>query len=132
MVSVYLGVGSNLGNRCKNIKKAMSLLEGIPGIKLSKISSLYNTLPVGGPKQRNFLNGAIKIKTNLSPLILLENLKGIEKKLGRRKTIKNGPRQIDLDILFYGNILMNTKKLRIPHPYMFERNFVLKPLKEII
>jgi 2-amino-4-hydroxy-6-hydroxymethyldihydropteridine diphosphokinase len=132
MVSVYLGVGSNLGNRRENIKKAVALLAGIPGIKLSKISSLYDTLPVGGPKQRNFLNGAIKIKTNLSPLRLLGYLKGIEKNLGRKKTVKNGPRQIDLDILFYGNTLINTKELRIPHPYMFKRDFVLKPLKEII
>lgn len=132
MVSVYLGIGSNLGNRRENIKKAIALLAGIPGIKLSKISSLYDTLPVGGPKQGNFLNGAVKINTNLSPFRILGYLKKIEKKMGRKKTVKNGPRQIDLDILFYGNALINTKELRIPHPCMFKRDFVLKPLKEII
>ncbi len=131
-VLVFLGIGSNLGNRFNNIKKAIYLLKETPCIRFRKLSRLYETAPDGGPRQRNFINGAIKIETQLSPLKLLERLKQIERILGRKKTLKNGPRSIDLDILFYGTRIINIKKLRIPHPRMFEREFVLKPLREII
>lgn len=131
-VLVFVGIGSNLGNRYKNIKKALYLLKETPAIRVKKLSRLYETAPEGGPRQRNFINGAIKIETSLSPLKLLECLKRIERLLGRKKTLRNGPRPIDLDILFYGNQIINIKRLKIPHPRMFEREFVLKPLQEII
>lgn len=131
-VSVFLGIGSNLGNRFNNIKKAIYLLKETPGIRLREVSRLYETIPEGGPSQRNFINGAIKIETQLSPLKLLERLKQIERILGRKKTVRNGPRPIDLDILFYGTWILNKKKLTIPHPRMFEREFVLTPLRETI
>ncbi|MEW6170356.1 MAG: 2-amino-4-hydroxy-6-hydroxymethyldihydropteridine diphosphokinase [Candidatus Omnitrophota bacterium] len=132
MIKSYLGIGSNLGRRQINIKKAIELLKQLPNTKLTKISKLIETRPVGGPKQRKFLNAAIEIKTSLKPLILLKALKKIEKDLGRVKTIKNGPRVIDLDILFYNEKNIHEKNLIIPHPRMFQRDFVLKPLGEII
>jgi 2-amino-4-hydroxy-6-hydroxymethyldihydropteridine diphosphokinase len=97
------------------------------------VSKIIETKPIGGPKgQGKFLNAALKIKTNTSPLVLLKGLKSIEKELGRVKTVRYGPRVIDLDILFYGNRIINRKDLKVPHPKIFEREFVIKPLLEII
>ncbi len=132
MVVCFLGVGSNLGNRRKNIKKALDYLSKTKGIKIEKSSRIYETEPLGGPTQGKFLNAAIKIKTSLTPALLLKTLKKIEKDLGRKKTVRFGPRHIDLDILFYANKIIKTRNLVIPHPRMFEREFVLKPLREII
>lgn len=132
MVVCYLGVGSNLGNRRKNIQKALDCLAKTKGIKIEKSSRIYETKALGGPAQRKFLNGAIKIRTSLRPQLLLVTLKKIEKDLGRKPTVRFGPRPIDLDILLYGNKMIKTKNLVIPHPRMFTREFVLKPLREII
>ena len=132
MAVCYLGVGSNLGNRRKNIKKALDYLAKTKRIKIEKTSRIYETEPVGGPPQDKFLNAAIKIKTSLTPQLLLEVLKKIEKDLGRKNTVRWGAREIDLDILLYGNKVIKIKNLVIPHPRMFEREFVLKPLREII
>jgi 2-amino-4-hydroxy-6-hydroxymethyldihydropteridine diphosphokinase len=132
MVVCYLGVGSNLGNRRKNIKKALDYLAKTKGVEIKKISRIYETEAVGGPVQGKFLNAAIKIRTSLRPQLLLVALKKIEKDLGRRKTVRWGPREIDLDILLYGNKFIKIKNLVIPHPRMFEREFVLRPLREII
>ncbi len=128
---VYLGIGSNLGNRNKNINTAIKKLGGIEGIEVTRVSSLIETEPEGGPPQNKFLNGAIEIKTKLPPHELLKQLKRIEKELGRVKTIKNGPRPIDLDILFYGDEKINSSHLKIPHPRMHKREFVMRPLKEL-
>ncbi len=132
MVVCYLAVGSNLGNRNKNIKKAVDYLTKIKGIRVEKVSRIYETEPVGGPTQGKFLNAAIKIKTLFSPRSLLNTLKKIEKDSGRKKTVRWGAREIDLDILLYGNKIIKMKTLVIPHPRMFEREFVLRPLREII
>ncbi len=132
MVVCYLGIGSNLGNRKKNIKKALDYLSKAMGIKIEKVSRIYETKPVGGVRQSKFLNAAIKIKTLLTPHVLLGTLKKIEKNLGRKKAVRYGPREIDLDILLYGNKAVRRKNLIIPHPRMFKREFVLKPLMEII
>lgn len=133
MLTCYLGIGSNLGDRRKNIKLAIKKIKALKATKVIKSSNLMETKPVGGPAgQASFLNGALKIKTRLSPLILLRKLKKIEKELGRIKTVHDGPRTIDLDILLYGDRIINRKDLKIPHPKMFEREFVLKPLREII
>ncbi len=132
MVVCYLGVGSNLGNRRKNIQKALDYLAKTKGIKIEKTSRIYETKALGGPAQGKFLNAAIKIKTSLTPIALLKTLKKIEKALGRQKTVRFGPRPIDLDILLYGNKIIKRKNLAIPHPRMFTREFVLRPLREII
>ncbi|MBN1404948.1 MAG: 2-amino-4-hydroxy-6-hydroxymethyldihydropteridine diphosphokinase [Candidatus Omnitrophica bacterium] len=131
MVLVYLGIGSNIGNRRGYIKQAINKLRQTDGIKVLKVSSLIETEPIGGPKQGKFLNGAIKIQTSLPPYRLLRELKKIEKELGRLKAIRNAPRIIDLDILLYGDRKINLKTLKIPHPRMYKRAFVVKPLKEI-
>ena len=130
MTVVYLGLGSNLGNRKSNIKKALTYLRANK-IQIKKLSSIIETDPVGGPKQGKFLNAAAKVSTQLTPQKLLTTLKSIEKKLGRVKTIKYGPRTIDIDILIYDRRNMNTPDLKIPHPRMIKRDFVMRPLREI-
>jgi len=133
MVICYIGVGSNLGNRRKNIAAALKEVNVLNHTKILKRSGLIKTDPVGGPKnQGKFLNGAVKIKTSLSAKALLSALKKIERRLGRKKSLRYAPRIIDLDILLYGDEIINTKQLVVPHPRMFERDFVLKPLAEII
>jgi len=127
----YLGVGSNLGDRKKNIRRALSLLKA-GGIKIEKISRIYETKSQGGPAQGKYLNAALKIKTSLPPFSLLKYLKKIEKDMGREKTVRFGPRTIDLDILLYAGKTIKKKGLVVPHPRMFERDFVLRPLREII
>ena len=133
MTTCYLGIGSNLGNRRKNIRLAIEKINALKETRVVKPSRIIETEPVGGPAgQGKFLNAALKIRTKLPPLILLKKLKTIEKELGRKKTVRNGPRTIDLDILFYGDKIINKKNLVIPHPRIFEREFVIKPLSEIV
>ena len=131
METVYLGVGSNLGDRERYIQQAIRSLRGTSGIFVKKVSSLYDTDPVGGPPQGKFLNGAIELETTLSPRELLTRLKEIEKRAGRKQRVRYGPREIDLDILLYDTLTLQNKDLQIPHPRMFERDFVLAPLREI-
>ena len=129
MPIAYLGLGSNLGDREANIRTACALLKE-KGIKILKQSSIIETDPIGGPSQGKFLNAVVKVKTQLSPHNLLAELKAIEKKLGRVKTVENGPRPIDIDILIYDNIKLTTAELTIPHPRMLKREFVMTPLRE--
>lgn len=128
---VYISFGSNLGDREGNINRALKLIEENSKIEILKVSLLYETEPVGYKDQPWFLNGALKIETNLSPEELLVTLQGIEERLGRRRNFKDGPRTIDLDILLFNGQLIDTPKLKIPHPKMHLRNFVLVPLSEI-
>mgnify|MGYP001570244746 FL=1 len=131
MIKVFLGIGSNLGKRRNNIKKALGFLKS-EGIKINKVSGLYETAPVGGPpRQGKYLNGVIEARTDLKPIALMCALKKIERNLLRKKTVKNGPRTIDLDILFYDGLILKRKNLIIPHPRMHKREFVLRGLKEI-
>ncbi len=130
MATVYIGIGSNLGDRQKNIDDALDMLKKY-NITVNRISSIIETDPIGGPVQDKFLNAVAKLTTELDPHTLLEKLNTIEKNLGRKRTILNGPRTIDLDILLYDNISLTTNNLVIPHPRMFKRDFVLKPLREI-
>ncbi len=130
MSIVFLGLGSNLGNRRQNINKALSLMENLGIIVLTK-SSIIETEPIGGPPQGKFLNAVIKIHTIYPPLKLLQKIKDIEKNMGRTKTELNGPRIIDIDILLYKDLKIDTENLTIPHPRMYERNFVMQPLREI-
>jgi len=127
----YIGIGSNLGDRQKYIESAIQKLKEIKGIAVKKASSLYETAPVGGPKQGKYLNGAIEIATDLGPRELLNVLQSIEKQLGRKRMIKDEPRTIDLDILLYGDENIDEPDLKIPHPRMAEREFVMKPLREL-
>lgn len=129
MTTIYLSLGSNIGNRKKNLEKALTELDK-SNIKEIKISSFYETEPVG-PKQRNFYNIAGKFKTNLKPQELLKTVKQIEEKLGRTKTYHWGPRVIDIDILFYGKQIIKSKNLIIPHKEIINRAFVLVPMNEI-
>ncbi|MDD3295883.1 MAG: 2-amino-4-hydroxy-6-hydroxymethyldihydropteridine diphosphokinase [Candidatus Omnitrophica bacterium] len=127
---VFLGLGSNLGNRLENINKAIALLRMIDGVAIEKISSIIETEPVDAPGP-DYFNAVVKIKTVLEPEELLEHLQEIESSLGRIRSFRNAPRTIDLDILFYDNKIIDRPGIRVPHPRMFERDFVIKPLLEI-
>lgn len=134
MAICYLGIGSNLGDRRKFIKLAVKKINNLKDTRVIKLSRIIETEPFGGPAgQPKFLNAALKIKTNLSPTNLLKKLKTIEQELGRpKKHGRSRPRTIDLDILFYSDKVINRKELKIPHPKIFERDFVIKPLLEIV
>jgi 2-amino-4-hydroxy-6-hydroxymethyldihydropteridine diphosphokinase len=132
MPTVYLGLGANLGKRRETIDAALARLADHPAICVCAVSALIETAPVGGPAgQPNYLNGAAAIETNLDPAALLAELKRIEHDLGRRDGPRWGPRPIDLDILLYGDLALDTPDLTIPHPRLRERRFVLEPLAEI-
>ncbi|MFA5055020.1 MAG: dihydropteroate synthase [Dehalococcoidia bacterium] len=126
-VRVYLSLGSNLGNRRANLIKAIALLTQDGG----KVSSVYETEPVGVGEQPRFLNMVIRIDTYMSPVQLLSLIKGIEAEMGRDLSLKNAPRVIDIDIILYGDTIMESPELTIPHPRMRERAFVLIPFAEI-
>ena len=133
MAVCFLGIGSNLGNRQRNIRLALGEIRALKNTKILKMSKIRETQPQGGPVgQGQFLNAALKIETQLSPVALLKNLKAIEKGLGRARTVRWGPRTIDLDILLYAGNTVKRKELKIPHPRMWQREFVLRPLLEIL
>ncbi|WP_088014794.1 2-amino-4-hydroxy-6-hydroxymethyldihydropteridine diphosphokinase [Gottfriedia acidiceleris] len=127
----YLSLGTNIGDREGFLTKAIKELANHSEIQVEQISSIYETDPVGYVDQDAFLNLVIKISTNLTPLQLLDVTQGIEHNLGRKRELRWGPRTIDLDILLYNHENIEVEHLRIPHPRMFERSFVLIPLKEI-
>lgn len=129
MVEAYIAFGSNIGDREENINKAFEILK--QKLRIIKRSSLYETKPMYFKKQNWFLNGVVKADTELLPKELLDFLKNIEKELGRKAVERNGPRIIDLDILFYADQIVNEDDLIIPHPKIAERAFVLVPLIEI-
>lgn len=131
LATVYLGLGSNVGDREEYIEQAIFLLDKNPNVQLLKHSSNYETEPEGGGSQPPFINAAVSLKTKLSPHKLLELCQEIEATLGREREVEWGPRTIDIDILLYGNEIVSDDKLQIPHPLMHERLFVLKPLREI-
>ncbi len=127
----YISLGSNLGDKMNNISAARLLVDRLEDTAISRMSSLYNTAPWGKTDQDEFINQVIEIETELRPLNLLHLLQDIEIKLGRLRSEKWGPRVIDLDILLYGQEVIKEQELIVPHPYMFERLFVLIPLQEI-
>ena len=129
-VTAYLCLGSNMGNRQGNLDRAIEILS--QRLPLGKISSIYDTEPVGNAEQPRFLNLVCEVFTRLAPEELLKLSKGTEKKLGRAAPhAQNSPRPMDIDILFYGDQVVNTEELVIPHPRLTERAFVLVPLTEI-
>jgi 2-amino-4-hydroxy-6-hydroxymethyldihydropteridine diphosphokinase len=127
----YIGIGSNLGDKVGQCEKAISEILKTDRHKLLARSSLFKTKPMGYTSQDWFINGVIKIETELEPLELLRLLKNIESRLGRKKTFQWGPRAIDLDILFFDEKQIQVEGLQIPHPFLQERQFVLIPLAEI-
>ena len=131
MSLAYISFGSNLGNRLKNIKRGLQLVSRNRSITITKKSSLYETEPVGYENQGWFLNGVIEIETFVLPHKLLSLIKKVERIMGRKRRIRWGPREIDLDILLYNQRCVDTPGLIIPHPRMHERGFVLVPLVEI-
>ena len=129
LITVYLGLGSNMGDRKENIEKAIDYIS--QKLRVTEKSSMYDTEPVGNPEQPRFLNMVCQVKTMLKAADLLMLAKAIECKLGRMPGKQNSPRPIDIDILLYGDEVINTPKLRIPHPRLTHRAFVLVPLTEI-
>jgi 2-amino-4-hydroxy-6-hydroxymethyldihydropteridine diphosphokinase len=127
----YIGIGSNVGNKAHQCERAISEILKINHHKLLAKSSFFKTQPIGYTFQDWFVNGVIKIETDLEPLDLLRILKTIESQLGRTETFRWGPRTIDLDILIFDDMEMRTEDLQIPHPLLHERQFVLIPLAEI-
>ena len=130
MAVVYLGLGSNMGDRAANFERALELLKAA-GLDVRQMSSTLETDPVGGPPQEKFLNAAVEAHTSLLPADLLKAVKQVEAEMGRVKTVANGPRPIDIDILLYDTITLQSQDLTIPHPRMHQRSFVMDPLKEI-
>ena len=128
---VFIGIGSNEGDKTANIKSAIDLISKVEDCKVEKVSSVYETLPFGDIKQNNFLNAVIKITTALNPQELFIELKQIEKKLGRIVHEKWGPREIDLDILFFNDLIISDEIITLPHKGIIYRDFVLVPLIEI-
>lgn len=131
-VTAFIALGSNLGDRRGNIGKAIEELRNSRMVEVVKVSKLYETDPAGGPVQDKFLDGAVEIRTQLTPHELLVLLKITEKKVGRTPSkVRWGPREIDLDILLYGDVVMNEPDLTIPHPQLHLRRFMIEPLAEI-
>jgi 2-amino-4-hydroxy-6-hydroxymethyldihydropteridine diphosphokinase len=128
--TVYLSLGSNLGDRAANLRAAIAALPEY-GIRVKRISFLYETEPVDYLDQPWFLNCAVEAETSLAPLDLLHTLRKIEARLGSQKQFAKGPRILDMDILLYGDETIESPELQIPHPRMLQRNFVLVPLAEI-
>jgi 2-amino-4-hydroxy-6-hydroxymethyldihydropteridine diphosphokinase len=131
-VTAYIALGSNLGDRAATIARAVESLRQVPGLTVTRLSSLYATAPVGGPPgQGEYLNAALEARTDLSPEALLQALLGIESAFGRERREKDGPRTIDLDLLLYADRVSTDPHLTLPHPRLHERLFVLQPLAEI-
>ncbi|NUN22022.1 MAG: 2-amino-4-hydroxy-6-hydroxymethyldihydropteridine diphosphokinase [Candidatus Jettenia caeni] len=131
MVPVCVSLGSNVGNRASNLLHAYDRIISLAGIQSVKLSRFYETIPVGGPPQPMFLNAALSMKTVVSSSQLLKQFQHIETLMGRIRTIKWGPRTIDIDILLCGDEIIDKDYLKIPHPLMHTRSFVLEPLAEI-
>jgi 2-amino-4-hydroxy-6-hydroxymethyldihydropteridine diphosphokinase len=126
----YLGLGSNIGNREANLREALERLES-DGIRVVRRSSLYETEPRDLRDQPWFLNAVVEVETDLFPLQLLAHIQNVERAMGRRRMTPKGPRNIDIDILFYGRSVINAADLEVPHPRIAQRRFVLEPFSEI-
>ena len=127
----YLGLGSNLGDRRANIEEAVRRLNDTAGVRVTRVSSMYDTEPVGGPPQARYLNAACEVETELTPHELLRAALAVEDAMGRTREVHWGPRNIDIDILLYGELVIQDEELTVPHPRMTERAFVLRPLADI-
>jgi 2-amino-4-hydroxy-6-hydroxymethyldihydropteridine diphosphokinase len=130
-VKAYVGIGSNLGEREQHVRAALDALAALPDTALTRNASLYDTEPVGGPDQPDFLNTVAELETDLTPRQLFWNLMRIERQLGRVRTVRWGPRTIDLDLLLAGDWVIREPDLQVPHPELTRRSFVLVPLVEL-
>lgn len=132
MTVAFIGIGSNVGDRATFCRAAVEALEGTPGVVVEKVSSLYETEPIGGPPQRSFVNLAVRVDAEVSAIELLMTCKDIERRIGREPSeIRWGPRVVDLDLLLYGEDKIVEPDLEVPHPHIRQRRFVLVPLLEI-
>jgi len=127
----FIGLGSNLGESCGQLRRALADIASLPGTQLLAQSAMYRSAPVGYLDQPDFVNAVAKITTSLSPQDLLAGLLAIEHSHGRERTFQNAPRTLDLDVLLYDDLQMHQHGLTIPHPQMHKRAFVLQPLLEI-
>ena len=127
----YIGIGSNLGDTLKNCQHAVESLSLAKGIEITRVSSFYKTEPIGIENQNLFINAVVEIKTVLSARNLFQTLQNIEKDMGREREVKGGPRIIDLDLLFYGQEVIQNPDLIVPHPEIQKRRFILAPICEI-
>ena len=130
--TAYIALGSNLGDREAHLEAALAALRASAGVRVTAVSALYETEPVGPPPQGPYLNGAAELVTSLGPRVLLDRLLAIEAAAGRRRgAVRNAARPLDLDLLFFGGRRIEEPGLRVPHPRLHERAFVLEPLREI-
>jgi 2-amino-4-hydroxy-6-hydroxymethyldihydropteridine diphosphokinase len=129
----FIGLGSNLGDRAENLRQAIRALQATPGIEVAQVSGIYETEPVGGPAQPDYLNAVVEIDTHFGPRAIFEACMTIEHALGRERSTEEhwGPRVIDLDVLTCGDLMVSDPDLEIPHPRIAERAFVLVPFSEI-
>jgi len=128
---VYLGLGSNIGDRLKYLQGAIDELSGLDGVVVCRVSPVYQTEPVGYEAQDDFYNLVVQVETTLNPMMLLGKIVEVEEKLGRTRTAHKGPRTIDIDILLYGDEVIEEYRLIVPHPRMRLREFVLRPLADL-
>lgn len=128
---VFLSLGSNVGRRPDQLRRALRLIRQLPETRVVRFSRLYSTSPVGYTPQRDFLNGVVELRTRLAPDVLLERTRGIEAELGKATPFRNGPRVIDIDLALYGSRVIRARGLVVPHPRLHLRRFVLAPLAEV-
>ena len=131
METAFISLGSNLSHPIKHILDAFCQIDKLDNVVISKLSSLYKTKPIGPQDQNDYINAVAIVKTKLIPIDLLFALQGIEREHQRKRSVKWGPRSLDLDILLFGKLVMNTRDLIIPHPELVNREFVLIPLLEV-
>lgn len=131
MPLAYVGLGANLGDRRAALEGAVAELGRTPGVRVKRVSSFHETAPVGGPPQPDYLNGVVEVETDLDARALLDLLLAIERRFGRERRERWGPRTLDLDLLLYGDRVIEEPGLSVPHPRMAERAFVLAPLCEL-
>lgn len=132
MIRCFIGLGSNLGDSHETLQLAADKLENLPLTRAAGRSCIYRSAPVGPPGQAAYLNAVVALDSELEPLALLLSLQRIEKEAGRERNVRWGPRTLDLDILIYGDAKIKSERLTLPHPRLFERNFVLRPLADIV
>ncbi len=130
-VHAYIGIGSNLGNPREQVQRASKALAALPQTRLLSLSPWYESDPVGPPGQPDYVNGVALLETQLAPLPLLDALQAIEADHQRVREVRWGPRTLDLDILLYGDKIIDVPRLQVPHPYLSSRGFVVKPLADI-
>ncbi len=131
MKTAYIALGSNMGDRLEYLKQALAMLSAEKKISLQAVSAVYETAPVGGPEQGSYLNACSALVTDFTPVLLLHKLLETEELMGRVREERWGPRVIDLDLLIYNKVMMNTPFLELPHPRLVSRDFVLVPLADI-